>query len=186
MEPLQFQITTVFPTLVLGGDDCKPYSHLSAGLPDVQSWIGLARFFQADASFHFIHARDIAQVTCYLIDHPRGPDQSRWLVLGNPPLTLNQAIEQVCAYFNKRIYFQLPLSLWLANIFIVVFRVQMAAWDRFCLTYRHFTYEDVINPASFGLSSYCPTLTDAFKLRGISPEKPSTLSESSVTQADKD
>ena len=180
------KITTVFPTLVLGGDDRKPYSHLSAGLPDVQSWIGLARFFQADASFHFIHARDIAQVTCYLIDHPRGPDQSRWLVLGNPPLTLNQAIEQVCAYFNKRIYFQLPLSLWLANIFIVVFRVQMAAWDRFCLTYRHFTYEDVINPASFGLSSYCPTLTDAFKLRGISPEKPSTLSESSVTQADKD
>ena len=171
------KITTVFPTLVLGGDDRKPYSHLSAGMPDVKSWIGLARFFQTDASFHFIHARDIAQIVCYLIDHPRAPDQSRWLVLGNPPLSLNQAIAQVCAYLNKPIYFRLPLPLWLANIFIVLFQVQMAAWDRFCLTYRHFTYEDPVNAATFGLSPYCPTLIDAFKLRGISPGKSSPLAE---------
>ena len=166
------KITVVFPTLVLGGDDRKPYSHLSAGLPAVPSWLNLARFFRADGSFHFIHARDIAQVVVYLIDHPRGPDQSRWLVLGNPSLTVNDAIEHLCIYFNKPIRFRLPLPLWLINIFIFIFRVQMAAWDRFCLTYRHFTYQDPINPASFGLPSYCPTLPAAFKLRGISGQQP--------------
>ena len=29
------KITTVFPTLVLGGDDKKPYSHLTSGIPEV-------------------------------------------------------------------------------------------------------------------------------------------------------
>ncbi len=161
------RITVLFPTLVLGGDAQKPYSHLSAGLPDVANWINIARFFQADGSFHFIHGRDIAQVVKYLIDHPPQGSQPRQFVVGQKRLTVNQAIEEICAYLDKKMYFRIPLYLSLANLFIVLFRIQMAAWDRFCLRYRHFTYENAINPASFGLPNYCATLSDALKIHGI-------------------
>ena len=33
------KITKIFPTLVLGGDNTKPYSHLSAGIPEITKLI---------------------------------------------------------------------------------------------------------------------------------------------------
>ncbi|MDY7054148.1 NAD-dependent epimerase/dehydratase family protein [Limnospira fusiformis] len=152
-------LRVLFPTLVLGGDTDKPYSHLSSGLPQVVSWINLIRWFKADASFHFVHAADIATVVQYLVNHPPQSPQPEWLVLGNPPLTLNQAIAETCAYYHKSIYFSISLSLWLANFFIIVFRVQMADWDRFCLNYRHFTYQNPVSPSTFGEITRFPTLT---------------------------
>lgn len=177
------KITTVFPTLVLGGDANKPYSHISSGIKDVAKWIDLIRWFKADASFHFIHARDIAQVVRYLIDHPPDSDwlgesdatSTRRLVLGNPQVSVNQAVEEVCAFLGKKISFRIPLSLWLADILIVLFRIQMAAWDRFCLNYRHFTYLNVVNPGTFGLPTYCPTITDILKISGLRQAERSKL-----------
>lgn len=163
------QITTVFPTLVFGGDETKPYSHLTSGLPEVAKWLDLIRFFKADGSFHFIHGKDIASVVQHLIEHPPALDEPHELVLGNPSLTANQAIEQVCAYLNKRIYFRIPLTLALANFFIRVFRIQMAAWDRFCLNYRHFTHEKPVSPATYGIPVYCETVADLLKASGIGP-----------------
>lgn len=161
------QITTLFPTLVFGGDDQKPYSHLSSGIKDVTRWIDLIRFLKADASFHFLHAQDIAQVVRHLVDAPPEPGQPRELVLGNPALTVNQAVEEICAYLNKRIFFRIPLSLQLANLIIKIFNIQMAAWDRFCLNYRHFSYQNPVSPASFDLPAYCPTVADLLKIHGI-------------------
>lgn len=163
-------ITTLFPTLVLGGDTQKPYSHLSSGLPEVLKWMDLIRFFNLEGSFHFIHGRDIAQVVRYLIEHPTEAQQSQWLVLGNQPTTVNQGIEEICAYLDRKIYFRLPLSDWLINFVIVLFRIQMAAWDRFCLSDRHFTYQNPVSPATLGLSSYCPSLSDVLRVSGI-PER---------------
>jgi nucleoside-diphosphate-sugar epimerase len=163
------QITTLFPTLVFGGEENKPYSHLSSGLNDVLRWIDLIRFLQADASFHFLHAHDIAQVVAYFVEHPPQPTEPREFVLGNPVLTVNQAVEEICTYLNKRIYFRLPLTTQLAELLIKVFRIQVAPWDRFCMSYRHFSYENPINPESFGLITYYPTLRDLLKTSGISP-----------------
>ncbi len=170
------KITTVFPTLVFGEDGNKPYSHLSAGLPDVVKWINLVRWFKADGSFHFIHARDIAQIVRYLVDCPL--TQFSWeetegmsvkqLVLGNPYLTVNEAVEEICAYLNKRIYLRIPLSIWLANFFITVFRIHMDDWSRFSLNYRHFTHQNPVNPTTFGLTPYCATVADILKISGIS------------------
>ena len=164
------KITTLFPTLVFGGDDRKPKSHLTAGLPEVAKWINLIRFLKADGSFHFIHGRDIAQVVRHLIEHPPAADQSRELVLGNSPLTANQAVEEVCAYLNQPIYFRIPLSFWLADVLINVFKIQMEAWDRFCLRYRHFTYQNPVNPSTFGTVPYCSTVADLLKLSGVQPQ----------------
>ena len=161
------QCTILFPTLVLGGDAQKPYSHLLAGLPSVIKWIDLIRFVKADGSFHFIHGRDIAQVVRYLINNPPNVNEPRSFVVGQEQLTVNQAIAEICAYLNKKIYFRIPLSLSLANLLIVLFRIQMAAWDRFCLRNPHFSYANPINPASLGLPNYCATLTDVLKIIGI-------------------
>ncbi len=93
--------------------------------------------------------------------------EPRQYVLGQNRLTANQAIEQVCAYLDRKISFRIPLSFGLANAIIVIFRIQMAAWDRFCMEYRHFTYKNAINPATFGLPNYCPTMSDVLKLSGV-------------------
>ncbi|ERN41836.1 nucleoside-diphosphate-sugar epimerase [Rubidibacter lacunae KORDI 51-2] len=166
---LRDRLTVVFPTLVLGGGGTFPESHISAGLPAIARWVSLVRWFKADGSFHFIHARDIARVVAHLIDSPPPePGPRRW-VLGNPCVTANQLIEAFCTYLDKRIYFRIPLSFALASFLVTVLPIQMAAWDRHCLRYRHFTHRDPVAPASLGLSAYCPTLKDVFELAGIPP-----------------
>lgn len=167
-DSIAAKVTTVFPTLVLGGDDQKPYSYLSADLPNIAKYVGLLQWFSADGSFHFIHAKDIAEVVRHLIAHPEIADKfERRLVLGNKSVTANEGIREICAYFGKKSPFQIPLSISLANFFIKIFKIQMAEWDRFCLNYRHFTHINPVSPATFGLPSYAPTITDIFRTRGI-------------------
>jgi nucleoside-diphosphate-sugar epimerase len=161
------KITTVFPTLVLGGDDKKPYSHLTSGISEVTKYINLIRFLTVDGSFHFIHGRDIATVIQYLIDYPPTQEEPRRFVLGQSYLKVDQAVEEVCAYLGKKIYFRIPLSTSLANVIITLFRIQMAAWDRFCMNYRHFIYDHAINPSSFNLPNYCATMSDVLKISGV-------------------
>ncbi|NBD16389.1 MAG: NAD-dependent epimerase/dehydratase family protein [Cyanobacteria bacterium] len=166
-HPLAYKLSIVFPTLVLGGDQNKPYSHISSGLPEVAKWVNLARWLKADGSFHFIHAHDIATTVDYLIHHQSPDPIPREFVLGSPKITANQLIENLCKYFQKRIYFRIPLSITLANFLIILFRIEMAQWDRFCLQYRHFSHENPVNPETFGLTPYCATLTDVFKLHHL-------------------
>lgn len=155
------RITTLFPTLVFGGEDIGIPSHLTTGLPEVLKWINLIRFLKAEGSFHFIHARDIAQIVLHLIQNPPTPAQP--FVLGNQPVTVNQAVEEICAYLQKKIYFRIPVSGWLTDLIIALFKIQMSAWDRFCLNYRHFTYENAVSPASFGLTNYYSSLADILR-----------------------
>jgi nucleoside-diphosphate-sugar epimerase len=165
--PVADKITTIYPTLVFGGDKNKPYSHISGGLPDVIKYMDLVRWFKADASFHFIHAQDIAQVVTYLVDHPPQANTTRDFVLGNKRTMLNEAVEEICQYLNKKIYFRIPFSIAWANFFIKVLRLKMAAWDRFSLDYRHFCHVQTFTPASFGLKNYCSTIAELFRERGI-------------------
>jgi nucleoside-diphosphate-sugar epimerase len=162
------KVTTVFPTLVFGGDDRKPYSFLSADLPNVAKYAGLLQWFSADGSFHFIHGKDIAEVVRHLISHPEIADKfDRRIVLGNKLVTADAGIKEICAYFGKKSPFQIPLSIAIANFFIKIFKIQMAEWDRFCLNYRHFRHTNPVSPATFGLASYAPTITDVFRTRGL-------------------
>lgn len=166
------RITTLFPTLVFGGEDTGLPSHLTRGLPDVLKWINLIRFLKAEGSFHFIHAADIAQIVLHLISKPPVPAQP--FVLGNQAITVNQTIEEICAYLGKKIYFRIPLTDWLIDLIIDWFKIKISTWDRFCLNYRHFTYENPVSPATFGLTNYCYSITDILK---------KTLSPNSLTDA---
>lgn len=161
------KIIAVFPTLVFGGDQDKPYSHLSAGITDVTKWIGLIRWFSLDGSFHFIHAQDIATVVSYLVDNPDYPPASQpieCLVLGNPAISVDQAIAEITHYFHKKVYLRIPLYIWLTNIFIKVFRIQMDDWSRFSLDYRHFTYTNPVNPARLGMTNYCANVQELMQV----------------------
>ncbi|MBE9214837.1 NAD(P)-dependent oxidoreductase [Plectonema cf. radiosum LEGE 06105] len=165
--PIQSKITKVFPTLVIGGDENKPLSAVTSGIPEVTKYIDIIRFLKADGSFHFIHGKDIATVVKHLIDNPPKAEEPRKYVLGQEKTTANEAIEEICAYFGKPIYFRIPLSSSLADLIIKTFKIQMAAWDRFCMKYRHFTYEEIVNPTTFNLSNYCTTMSDVLKTSGV-------------------
>lgn len=187
-------ITALYPTLVFGGEDHKPYSHLSAGLAETLKWIDLARYFKAEGSFHFIHARDIAQVVRYFVDAPPPLTPSKsaitnHFVLGNQPLSANQAVEEICDYLHKTIPFRVPLSFQLAEVLISVLgflgvKIEIGSWDWFCMHYRHFTYQDPVNPASLGLPSYCQTLRELLQVSGISQPSPESKSHPSSQSMD--
>ncbi|WP_048320299.1 NAD-dependent epimerase/dehydratase family protein [Crocosphaera watsonii] len=169
--PIYNKVTTVFPTLVFGGEPNRPYSHLSGGIKDVIKWVDLIRWFKADGSFHYIHARDIAQVIRHLVENNPTEADSRDLVLGNKKVTVNEAIKEICNYLNKKIYFQITLYIILVNFFIKAFRLRMEDWDYFSINYRHFTYKDTVTPASFNLENYCTTIEDVMQLSGVYPKK---------------
>ncbi len=162
------RLITVFPTLVFGGDTNKPYSHLSGGLKEVAGYINLIRWVKGEGSLHFIHGSDIAQIITKLItteDSILSWDLDAFdfparLVLGEPKVTINQAIAEACDFFGKPIGKWLPqlsLSPWLINIVIKLFKIQVAEWDRFCIKQRHFTY-NVVSPETFGLKSNFPNI----------------------------
>lgn len=169
--PISSRVTTLFPTLLLGGDAQKPQSHISSGIDQVVKWIDLLRFLQADGSFHFIHGKDVAQIVRHLVDYPPENGMSRELVLGNSVISVDQAIQDTCAYLNKSIYFRVPLTPRLAELLVALFRIKLADWDRFSIRYRHFTHRDLVSPETFGLRTYCATFTDVLKLSGVQPKR---------------
>jgi nucleoside-diphosphate-sugar epimerase len=165
------KMTVLFPTIVFGGNERFPKSPLTAGLGDVMRWVPLARFFKADASFHFIHGRDIAAVVQHFVDAPPQVGEPRQFVLGNDRLTVDGLLRELCAYFNKRMYFQVSLTEAWVNFFIKVFRIQIGEWERFALHHRHFTHQNVVNPASFGREAFYPTLSSILQVCGIVPKR---------------
>jgi nucleoside-diphosphate-sugar epimerase len=156
-HPLADRVTTLFPTLVFGGDAQKPASFLSSGIGEFRRWAWLARFLKGEGSFHFMHGRDIAQIILHLVQHPDLAQGER-LVLGQPEVSLNQLIAAICAAEKQKIFWQLDLSPPLVALLVKLFRVQMTAWDAFCLKYRHFSYTQPTNPQTWGLTPYCDSL----------------------------
>ncbi len=159
--PIAQKLITVFPTIVFGGNGRdKPFSFISAGLQEVLRYIPYIRWLKTEGSFHFIHAFDIAQmVTKLLVDgYDRGKPPLR-LVIGMPKISVNQAIAEVCAFTNHRIWWQIEVTPALISLVRWLFRLQMAEWDQFCLKQRHFVY-DHITPEDLGLTAKYPRLTD--------------------------
>ncbi len=165
------KVITLFPTLLLGGDAQKPWSHISAGIAKEIKWLSILRFFSIDASFHYIHSKDVAEVVRYLIAHPLPPHLSREIVLGNPPTTADQAVEEACTYLNKPIYFQIRLTKPLLDFAFKVMRIKVEAWDRFAIEYRHFVHQNPVTPSTFGEPTYCASFADVLKLSGIPPRR---------------
>jgi nucleoside-diphosphate-sugar epimerase len=177
-HPLAERIVAVFPTLVFGGrvDGGGPFptSYLTAGLKEGVRWLWLARWLRADASFHFIHAADIATVCAHLATTPHGPNPEpgqaavRRLVLGQPPVTVNDTVARLCRWRHRWVPpFGLALRGWLIEGLIRLLRIEVNAWDRFSIRQRHFVHQPVSPPERFGLSSRAATLEEVFEDAGL-------------------
>jgi len=177
-HPLAERIVAVFPTLVFGGrvgpGDPHPTSYLTAGVAEAIPWLWLAKWLRTDASFHFIHAADIATVCTHLATTPHqanpepGQGPVRRLVLGQAPITVNQAVAKLVRW--RRGWMPplgIELSGWLIDGLIKLLRIQINDWDRFSIRQRHFVHEPVSPPERFGLSSFAPTLEAVLETAGV-------------------
>lgn len=182
-HPLAERIVAVFPTLVFGGkvDGGKvdgsgrfPTSYLTSGLRDGARWLWLAKWLRTDASFHFIHAADIARVCAHLATTPQRPNPEagqgkvRRLVLGQPAVTVNQTVRSLVGW--RRGWMPpvgLDLSEWLIEGLIKLLRIEVNAWDRFSIRQRHFVHEPISPPERFGMVSHAPTLEAVFEDAGL-------------------
>jgi nucleoside-diphosphate-sugar epimerase len=178
VHPLAAKVVAVFPTLVFGGrvDGQGPFptSYLTAGLSEACRWLWLAKWLRADASFHFIHAADIAQVCVHLATQPHqsnpepGQGAVRRLVLGQAAISVNATVAQLCRWRRSwRPPLGLDLQGWLIEALIKLLRIEVNAWDRFSIRQRHFVHEPVSPPERFGLVSHAPTLQAVFDVSGL-------------------
>ncbi len=177
-HPLATRIVAVFPTLVFGGrvdgGGRFPTSYLTAGLQEGAKWLWLAKWLRADASFHFIHAADIARVCVHLATHPHqanpevGQASVRRLVLGQPAVSVNETVSRLCRW--RRSWLPpvgIDLQGWLIEGLIKLLRIEVNAWDRFSIRQRHFIHDPISPPERFGLVSHAPTLEAVFEDAGL-------------------
>lgn len=183
-HPLAERMVAIFPTLVFGGGlgqagrcnlaDTHPTSYLTAGLQEAVRFLGLAKWLRTDASFHFIHAADIAKVCAHLATNPHqanpeaGQGAIRRLVLGQAPMTVNQTVASLCRW-RRSWYpcFGIELRGWLINGLIKLLRIEITPWDLFSIRHRHFIHQPVSPPERFGLVSLAPTLEAVFETAGL-------------------
>ena len=166
--------SVVFPTLVFGGTLNKkskyPVSYLTAGLKEAKKWLWLARFFKLDSKFHFIHAKDIAQICGYLIQNSNNKEYGGFkkYVLGQQLITIDHAIRILLKKYGIRRFFSIPLRKGIIKILLKVLPIQTTNWDRFSIKKYHFNHKPVTNPETFGLTSYAKSLEDVIKTAKLS------------------
>ena len=173
-HPLASRIVAVFPTLVFGGrvdgGGAFPTSYLTAGLKEGVRWLWLAKWLRTDATFHYIHAADIARVCVHLATTPHtanpeaGQGSVRRLVLGQPAVSVNDTVRRLCRWRRSWVpAVGLDLSGWLIEGLIKLLRIEVNAWDRFSIRQRHFVHEPISPPERFGLVSHAPSLEAVFE-----------------------
>ena len=176
-HPLAERIVAVFPTLVFGGrvdgSSRFPTSYLTEGLAEASKWLWLARFLRADASFHFIHAADIAAICGALTTRPhqlnRTPGQGaiRRIVMGQKAISVNETVTTLCRWRGVPRTPGIPLWAWLIEGLIRILPIEVNAWDRFSIRQRHFIHDPVTQPEAFGLKSHGANLEAVLQDSGL-------------------
>ncbi len=160
----------VFPTLVFGGTLNKnskfPTSYLTEGLREANKWLWLARFFNLNAKFHFIHAKDIAQICGFLITDSTRKESFgfRKFVLGQKEITFNSAINVLLKKNGMKRFFAIPLTRTILKILLKILPIQTNSWDRFSIKKYNFDHKPITNPEVFGLKSHGKNLNQIIKL----------------------
>ncbi|MFW5971938.1 MAG: NAD-dependent epimerase/dehydratase family protein [Bacillota bacterium] len=150
------RIVTVFPTLVFGGDESHPFSHLTRSLPRVKKYSWLIGRLNVDAGFHFIHAEDIAKIVHHLLEVP---DPEEKYVMGNEQITFGQFTRRAAEYFDRKIGWQITIKPRYVYRLLQLIRADISEWDRFCMEYGDFVYP-VVNCESLGLDSRYSTVEE--------------------------
>jgi len=167
----------VFPTLVFGGridhSTQFPSSYLTQGLYEATKWLWLARWFRGYSRFHFIHAQDIAFICGHLAINPHNKNdlsngnKLNHLVLAQPYITIDQAIDNLLEWRGMRKTLRIPLKRWLINALVRFLPVNINSWDRFSINQRHFDHDPISSPESFGGISNARTIREIFSISGL-------------------
>ena len=176
-HPLADRIIAVFPTLVFGGrvDGTSPFptSYLTEGLTEASQWLWLARWLRADASFHFIHAEDIARICGQFAIRPHEPNREpgqgalRRVVMGQKAIGVDDAVATLCRWRGVARTPGIPLWPWLIETLIRILPIDVNAWDRFSIRQRHFIHDPFSPPERFGGTSHAPTLETVLSDSGL-------------------
>jgi len=158
-HPMADKVVTVFPTMVLGGDETHPFSHISGGLVPNINYVKLLRFFAVDIKFHFMHAKDYAMMTEYILFNVTPPDA---IVLGNPVVTGRELMKTICQVFGLTRLFSISISGGFLLTLAKLLRIKVDKWARFLIANPHFEYT-VMTPESVGLTASYPDLKTAFE-----------------------
>jgi len=159
----------IFPTLVFGGTLNKnskfPASYLTEGLKQAKDWLWLARFIKIDSKFHFIHAKDIAQVCGHLIKTINKKDNVlNKYVLGQKYITIDEAVINLLNEFGLKRYFALKINKGIIKFLLKILPIETTNWDNFSIKKYNFDHKPITNPETFGLKSYAKSLKDVLKL----------------------
>jgi nucleoside-diphosphate-sugar epimerase len=144
------KIITLFPTMVLGGEDDQPYSHISGGLKNIEKHLGIIRFLSMKSSFHFIHSSDIALITKYLLENKT---EKKEYVLGNNKTTFNDVINVLAKRKGYKNNFKIDITKIITFFVLRFMKNKISSWDIFCIRKRNFLHKKTVNVDTFGINS---------------------------------
>ncbi len=153
-HPMKDRITTVFPTMVFGGNHSIPQSHITSGLIPNLKILKFIRYITVNGAFHFLHAEDIARVSIHLLLNPHEKDE---YVLGNKSIDVKDALHIVAKMFNMNPLFRIHVPTSFIFFISKLFRIHIGPWEKYCITHPYMTYHTV-SPDTFNLNTSFPTL----------------------------
>ncbi|GEM_PF-404516 len=143
------KIVIIFPTMVISGDKKHRYSHIGEGLFDAKKYLKWVRFLSINGTFHFIHADDIARMSMHLLKQESCKPE---YVFGNKQQKIDDSINEIAKFFGYKNWFKIPIPTNFIIYLAELLRFKIDPYGKFCLQYKHFTY-DTVNSESFGLES---------------------------------
>ncbi|MBM3270652.1 MAG: NAD-dependent epimerase/dehydratase family protein [Candidatus Sericytochromatia bacterium] len=131
------RVVTLFPTVILGGDERHPLSSASRGLRDFRPYLGVLRFVSLDGRFHVVHAHDVARAAVHFLEAAELPAPP--VVLGIPALGAGEAMARLARLAGHGPAPQIDLTP-LARILPALLPHKFTPWDRYCLAHRDLSY----------------------------------------------
>ena len=150
--PHYAKTVVLYPTWVLGGDEKHPHSHAFMAIKKLKDWLWLLSFFTSDLRFHFIHSKDIAAISSYLLD---SKDRAQEFVLGTQAITIGEFIKGMADRFGINRPFRLNINRGLVNALAKIFDKKMGLWDKYCVKIFHQEFSAAA-PSFFGLTTSYP------------------------------
>lgn len=147
------RIVTLFPTIVLGGGERYPYSHIASGLKQIRQYRRWIQWVRLTGVFHVMHAKDIAQMTVALLNYDTKETD---IVLGLPEITFNKALTDVRKHLQLSTVIGIPISKFVILLIIWIFRLNVDQWAKYCIRHPYFNH-DTMMPSDIGLTAGYPT-----------------------------
>lgn len=152
--PIADRITTVFPTMVFGGDSLFPQSHITKGVSQAFHYLKWIRYIHVDGAFHFIHAADIATLAVHFM---QTPPKNRDVVLGNQAISVKDTIHVLYTAFKIPPLFRIHVTYKTILRLAKVFRIKIGPWERYCIDNPYMVF-DTVCPSDVNLDTRFPSL----------------------------